>query len=149
MEILLDILKHLHSSLRWVFLLAMIFAIVNAIRKWKSGEKFGAKDKLLNILTIALTHTMGVIGVVLLFISPKVQFTEGFMKNDQIRFYLTQHTFGMVVAIILITIGYSKAKKAADDKAKFKKTAVWFTISLLIVLISIPWPFWRVGGELY
>jgi heme A synthase len=145
----MEILKHAHSGLRWIFLLVIIFAIVNAFRKWKSGEKFEAKDKLLNILTLALTHTMGIIGIVLLFISPKVQFTEGFMKNDQIRFYLTQHTFGMVLALILITIGYSNAKKAAKDKAKFKKTAVWFTISLLIVLISIPWPFWEVGGELY
>ena len=34
----------------------------------------------------------------------------------------------MVLAIILITIGYSKAKKAAEDKAKFRKTAVWFAI---------------------
>ena len=145
----MEILKHTHSGLRWLFLLIIIFAIVNAIRKWKSGDKFGAKDKLLNIITIALTHTMGIIGIVLFFISPKIQFTEGFMKNDQIRFYLTQHTFGMVLAIILITIGYSKAKKAAEDKAKFKKTAIWFTISLLIALISIPWPFWGVGGELY
>ena len=145
----MEILKHTHSGLRWLFLLIIIFAIVNAFRKWKSGEKFGAKDKVLNIITIALTHTMGIIGIVLFFISPKIQFTEGFMKNDQIRFYLTQHTFGMVLAIILITIGYSKAKKAAEDKAKFKKTAIWFTISLLIVLISIPWPFWGVGGELY
>lgn len=145
----MEILKHTHSGLRWLFLLIIIFAIVNAIRKWKSGEKFEAKDKLLSILTIALTHTMGILGIVLLFISPKIQFTEGFMKNDQIRFYLTQHTFGMVIAIILITIGYSKAKKAVKDKAKFRKTAVWFTISLLIVLISIPWPFWGVGGELF
>jgi len=145
----MEILKHTHSGLRWLFLLIIIFAIVNAIRKWKSGDKFGAKDKLLNIITIALTHTMGIIGIVLFFISPKIQFTEGFMKNDMYRFYLTQHTFGMVLAIILITIGYSKAKKAAKDSAKFRKTAVWFTISLLIVLISIPWPFWGVGGELY
>ena len=145
----MEILKHTHSGLRWLFLLIIIFAIVNAIRKWKSGEKFGAKDKLLSIFTIALTHTMGILGIILLFITDKIQFTEGFMKNDMYRFYLTQHAFGMVLAIILITIGYSKVKKAAKDRAKFRKTAVWFTISLLIVLISIPWPFWGVGGELY
>ena len=98
---------------------------------------------------LAFTHTQAMIGIILLFITDKIQFTEGFMKNDMYRFYLTQHTFGMVLAIILITIGYSKAKKAAKDSAKFRKTAVWFTISLLIVLISIPWPFWGVGGELY
>ena len=77
----MEILKHTHSGLRWLFLLIIIFAIVNAFRKWKSGEKFGAKDKVLNIITIALTHTMGIIGIVLFFISPKIQFTEGLPKT--------------------------------------------------------------------
>ena len=36
----MEILKHTHSGLRWLFLLIIIFAIVNAIRKWKSGDKF-------------------------------------------------------------------------------------------------------------
>ena len=61
----MDILKHAHSGLRWVFLLIIIFAIVNAFRKWKSGEKFGAKDKLISILAIALTHTQAIIGIIL------------------------------------------------------------------------------------
>ena len=145
----MEILKHTHSGLRWLFILIIIIAIINAFRKWKLGASFEAKDKLLNIITIALTHTTGIIGIILFFISPKIQFTEGFMKNDQIRFYLTQHTFGMVIAIILITIGYSKVKKTSEDTKKFKKTAIWFTIALLIVIISIPWPFWGVGGGLY
>ena len=42
----MEILKHTHSGLRWLFLVIIIFAIINAIRKWKSGDKFEAKDKL-------------------------------------------------------------------------------------------------------
>ena len=57
----MEILKHTHSGLRWLFILIIIFAIVNAIRKWKSGEKFGAKDKLISVLTLAFTHTQAMI----------------------------------------------------------------------------------------
>ena len=145
----MEILKHAHSGLRWLFLLIIIYAIINAFRKWKAGEKFGAKDKLISILAIALTHSQAIIGFVLLFISPKISFAEGFMKNDVIRFYLTQHAFGMILAVVFITIGHSKAKRAKKDSAKFRKIFIWFSIALLLVLISIPWPFFVAGAGLF
>ena len=77
----MEILKHTHSGLRWLFLLIIIFAIVNAIRKWKSGDKFGAKDKLLNIITIALTHSpCELLGSFYSLLCPKSRFTEGFSE---------------------------------------------------------------------
>ncbi len=63
------------------------------------------------------------------------------MKDTAARFWVVEHIFGMVVGIALITIGRVAAKKAADDKAKFKKIAVYFTLGLLIILATIPWPF--------
>jgi len=144
----MDILKHAHSGLRWLFLLIIIFAIVNAFRKWKSGEKFGAKDKLISILAIALTHTQAIIGFILYFGQGRYKgFSE--MGDRVLRFYAVEHLMGMLLAVILITIGHSKAKKAAKDKAKFRKIFVWFSIALLIVLISIPWPFIIEGAGLF
>ena len=144
----MEILKHAHSGLRWIFLLIIIFAIVNAIRKWKSGDKFGAKDKLISVLTLAFTHTQAMIGFILYFSEEKYKgFSE--MGDRILRFYAVEHLLGMLIAVILITIGHSKAKKEEDDKAKFKKIFVWFSIALLIVLISIPWPFTIAGAGLY
>ncbi len=144
----MEALKHAHSGLRWLFLLIIIFAIVNAIRKWKSGEKFGAKDKLISVLALAFTHTQAIIGFILYFGEEKYKgFSE--MGDRILRFYAVEHLLGMLVAVILITIGHSKAKKAEDDKAKFKKIFVWFSIALLIVLISIPWPFTIAGAGLF
>ena len=144
----MEILKHTHSGLRWLFLLIIIFAIVNAIRKWKSGEKYSTKDKLIGILAISLTHTQALLGFILYF---GKGFYKGFsdMGDRVARFYAVEHLIGMLLAIVLITIGHSKVKKAIKDKAKFRKTFVWFSIALLIILISIPWPFIITGAGLY
>ena len=144
----MEILKHAHSGLRWLFLLIIIFAIVNAFKKWKSEESFGTKDKLIGVLAIALTHTQALIGFILYFGQGRY---KGFsdMGDRVLRFYAVEHLFGMLLAVVLITIGYSRVKKATKDKAKFRKTFVWFSIALILILISIPWPFIIEGAGLF
>jgi hypothetical protein len=47
----------------------------------------------------------------------------------------------MLVAIIIAQVGRIISKKRTIDEQKFKIGAVYFIISLLIILLSIPWPF--------
>ena len=47
----------------------------------------------------------------------------------------------MTIAMILITMGYSKSKKKDTDVAKYKVVAVFYTIAFVLILASIPWPF--------
>ncbi len=63
------------------------------------------------------------------------------MKVTILRFFAVEHTLGMVIAIALITIGYSKSKKAETDEKKFGKIGVFYLIALILILVSIPWPF--------
>jgi len=62
------------------------------------------------------------------------------MKNATARFFTVEHISMMILAIILISIGYISAKKAVDGSRKFKKTFIFFLIALLLVLVAIPWP---------
>jgi len=52
----------------------------------------------------------------------------------------------MVVAAVLITIGYFRAKKASDDVRKFKALLIIYSIALLLILSAIPWPFRGLGA---
>lgn len=135
-----DILRSAHSGLRWVALLALIIAVVSAFMRWKNGSGFGVKGKLFNLITLASVHLQLVIGLLLYFVSPKVQLS-GMFDNSIIRFYTLEHLTMMVLAIALITIGYSKVKKASKDKKKNRLTFIFFGLGLLIILIAIPWPF--------
>jgi uncharacterized membrane protein len=134
---MLDILKHAHSGLRWVVLILMILAIVNSL----ISRNYEKKHKMINLFAMISLHTQLLIGLILYFISDKVKFAEGWMKEDAYRFYGMEHFLGMIVAIVLVTIGRKIAEKQSTDIDKHKKIRTFYTIALVIIIASIPWPF--------
>lgn len=140
------ILVHAHSGLRWLVLVFLVLAIVNAARKQNGQTAYGASDKRVSLLALIFTHVQLLLGLGLYFISPKVAFTAETMSNTVSRFYTVEHTSLMLIAIILITIGYSRAKRQATDAQKFKTTFRFYLIGLILILVSIPWPFRGLGA---
>jgi len=136
-----NMLKHAHSGIRWILLILLIYAVFNAYTKWKGNNAYQEKDRKLNLFTFIATHVQLLLGLGLYFISPKVQFTGEVMKNAVGRFYTVEHLSLMLIAVILITVGNIKSKKMAEDGRKFKTVFTYFAIALLLILISIPWPF--------
>ena len=102
-------------------------------------------DETLRSTTTTLTHIQLIIGILLYIISPLIAaFFHNFkdlVHNREIRFFGIEHNIMMLAAIIIITIGSIIAKRKSLDKDKFKTIAIWFTIGLIIILISIPWSF--------
>jgi len=140
-----DILVHAHSGLRWLVLILLVLAIVNALAKRKKNP-YTATDFRIALFAFISTHLQLLIGLILYISSPKVQFAEGMMKNSQLRFYSVEHIIMMLLAIALITIGYGKAKRATEDSAKFKAILTYYGIGLLLILAAIPWPFRDLGA---
>jgi uncharacterized membrane protein YozB (DUF420 family) len=143
---MLDILKHAHSGLRWVALILLLLAIVNAFTS-KTYEK---KHKMINLFAMVTLHTQLLIGLGLYFISPRVQFVKGWMSSEvaegMYRFYNLEHILLMIISIVLVTIGHSKSKKGTTPEEKFKPIKLWYVIGLLLILAAIPWPFRTVLG---
>jgi uncharacterized protein with PQ loop repeat len=138
-----SILTHAHSGLRWVALILLLLAIVNAFTS-KTYEK---KHKLINLFSMVTLHTQLLIGLVQYFVtSQKVQFIDGWMKNPLLRFYGMEHILLMIIAIVLVTNGHSKSKKGTTPEEKFKPIKLWYVIGLLLILAAIPWPFRTVLG---
>ena len=138
-----SILAHTHSGLRWVVLGLLVYAILNALRKKSTYEK---SDRLLNMFTMVSLHIQLVIGLVLYFTSSKVSFVEGWMKVKLLRFYGMEHILVMIIAIVLVTIGHGKAKRALDVTKKHKTIILYYSIGLLLILASIPWSFRKLGA---
>ncbi len=146
-----SIMKHAHSGLRWVILILLIAAILNAARSIGSGN-YLKKDKMINLFAMIFLHTQFLVGLILYFLSPKVSFEGGWMKDPVSRFYGLEHLLMMLLAIVLITIGRSRAeKKLEGTRNKHRAIFISYTIGLLIILASIPWPFgpWAsLGGQM-
>ena len=137
-------LVHAHSGLRWVVLVLLIAAVAVAVGKWQGRSGYTDGNRKLYLFTMIAVHTQLVIGLILYVISPKVNFS---MIGEKLyRFYTVEHTVGMLIAIVLITIGYSRSKRAADAVTKQRLVGIFYGIGLLLILASIPWPFRNLGA---
>lgn len=139
------ILLSLHSIVRWLVLGSLLVALWRSYRGWLLHKHYTRLEKNIRIVTSTIAHIQLVLGIWLYFISPVVNyFIHNFkvaVHERAIRFFGMEHVTMMLTAIVLITIGSAKAKRIPADEAKFKTTAIWFTIALLIILSSIPWSF--------
>lgn len=140
-----NMLRHAHSGIRWIVLILLVVAVVNALMKWQSGKSFTSGDKKLFLFSMISFHIQFLLGLALYFISPKVVFSGESMKNAVNRFYLVEHSLTMFLAVIFITLGYRKVKSLTVDTEKFKKGFIFYLIGLLLLLVGIPWPF-RIPG---
>lgn len=139
----------LHSLLRYVVLALLLFSIIRAFSGWLGKQAFTPAHKKSVTFTVISAHIQLLTGIVLYFISDMVTVARSnmgeAMKDKVLRFWSVEHLSMMIIAIALITVGSSLSKKAADDTGKHKKIALFFTIALIIILASIPWPFMQVG----
>ena len=134
-----EILKHTHSGLRWVALILILWAIFNSI----TAKEFTKREKLVNLFSMVSLHTQLILGLILYFISDKVKFFDGWMKEPTgiYSFYGIEHLAGMIIAIALITVGYVKSKKGNSPAEIYKPIKLFYIIGLILILASIPWPF--------
>ena len=120
----------------------MLVVVVNALIGLFSKKEFTAKDRKIALFGLIATHVQLLIGMVLYFVSP-VGFSElGEMENKTLRLTALEHTLVNIIAIVLITMGWSKHKKATTSESKFKTFAVFYGIGLLLILSRIPWSLW-------
>ena len=146
-------LLHLHNFLRWVILILLLLSIFKANKGWQGKTAFGGGDKKVWLFTMITAHITLLLGLYQVALGRFGIFTtslpEGtsFMKDKFFRFYWVEHPVGMIIAIVLITLGYGMAKKTVADEVKFKKAFYYFLIALLIILLSIPWPMRDIVGR--
>ena len=142
-----SLLKNLHSYLAYMVLLVLILAILNAFIGKIKGKNFESKDLRLSLYGLILSHIQLLIGLILYFVSPWFnQWSNlgvgGVMKAAQARLYLVEHPFTNIIAIIIITIGWSLHKRQSDPGKKFLRIALFYGFGLLLLLSRIPWESW-------
>lgn len=139
-------LLHAHSGLRWILLALLVGSVFNAFKKWKAKEPFTDLDNKLSLFTFITAHIQLLLGIALYFMSD-MNILENFsMKIAKLRFFGMEHSIGMLLAIVLITLARIQSKKITEDTLKHKKIFVMFLIAFVLIIISIPWPFRGFGN---
>jgi len=129
--------RELHSGFRYIVLVLLLLAIIAAWAGWLGKKPYSEGQRKLNLFTLISAHTQLLIGLVLYFLSPFVQFNSQTMKDDTTRYWTVEHLTAMIIAIALITIGHSKSKKAALPEGKHKAIAIFYTLALAIIVVTI------------
>lgn len=135
-------MKTIHSYWAYIALIILIIAVINAIMGYTSKREFKDKDLRISLFTLIVMHIQLLIGLGWYFMSPWYKSMKDTGIDAGNRLLAVEHPIMMVLAIIFITIGWSKHKKQVSDEGKFKKIAIFYGLALLLVLLRIPWSQW-------
>lgn len=139
-------IKMLHSYWAYLVLLILILATFNALIKFFGKKEYTAKDFRISLFTLIVSHIQLLIGLLLYFMSPNglKSITINGMGglSSFARLLALEHPIMNILALILITIGYSKHKKKLTSAPKFKTLAIFYSIALVLILSRIPWQVW-------
>ena len=135
-------IQKFHSGWAYIALLLLIVAVVNALIGLLSKKEFTAKDRKIALFGLIAIHIQLLVGLILYFVSPLGFASFGQMADKAVRLTSLEHPLINIIAITLITIGWSKHKKLATSTSKFKTFTIFYGLGLVLILSRIPWSMW-------
>jgi hypothetical protein len=135
-------IQKFHSGWAYLALLLLVFAVVNSLIGFLHKKEFTLKDRKIALFALIACHIQLTIGLILYFVSPVGFAALGDMKNAALRLTSLEHPLINIIALVLITIGWSKHKKTIENEAKFKNISLFYGLGLLLILSRIPWSLW-------
>ena len=137
-----DFFQGFHKFYAYFALLLVLVAVINSFIGMFSKKEFTPKDRKIAMFGLIGAHIQLVVGLILYFVSPRGSQAFGLMKDATLRLTSLEHPLVNIIAIVLITIGWSKHKRAATSEAKFKSISIFYALGLLLILSRIPWSLW-------
>ena len=135
-------IQSIHSTLAYAVLAVLVITVINAFLGLSSKRNFTKNDRSLSLMTLILSHIQLVVGLILWLTSPLGKDALSQMSNAALRLTAVEHPLTNIIAIVLITIGWSKHKKEESSNGKFKKIGIFYALGLLLFLSRIPWSLW-------
>src|SRR6478672_5262692 len=127
-------IQKFHSGWAYIALLLLVIVVVTSFFGMSSKKEFTAQNRKIALFGLIATHIQLVIGLILYFVSPLGHASLGNMSDSAARLTSLEHPLINIIAIVLITVGWSKHKKAIDSEAKFKSIAIFYGLGLLLIL---------------
>jgi hypothetical protein len=139
-----EFMLFLHNLVRWVALILAIVATVLAFMGWFGRREWAERDRRIGSFYAMAMDIQLLLGLLLYFIFSPI--TRGAlanlgaaMSNPDVAFFAVEHAFSMFLAVIFAHLGSATARRAPTSQAKFKRAAIFFAISLVLLLIAMPW----------
>jgi hypothetical protein len=133
-----------HNIVRWLVILIGVVALVRCYRGLFTGAAWTPRERTslsAYANTLGLQFLLGLLLFVWLSPIPRMAFRDmaATMGNRDLRFFVVEHPVAMILAMVLAHVAVARARKAATDAARFRIAAILVTLSLVLVLVMIPW----------
>ncbi len=143
----MEVIKNLHSYMAYVVLAVLIFAVFNALMGWLGKRDFTMhKDLRISLFALILSHIQLLVGLVVFFVSTNglkaIQTLGMGGLNAPARLLAVEHPFTNIIALALITIGWSRHKRFMESDKKFRTITIFYGLGLVLILSRIPWGQW-------
>ncbi len=142
-----EIIFTIHTYVAYVVLAILLLVFVNAAQGWFGNKTFTLeKDYRIGLFGLIFAHIQLLIGLILYFVSAKglntVQELGMGDMGPAARLLAVEHPFVNILAVILITVGWSRHKKFLEAKKKFKSITIFYGLGLLFIVSRLPWGQW-------
>lgn len=140
-------IQTIHSYWAYLILVVLTLAVLKSFFGYFAKKDYDANAFRVSLLTLIVSHIQLLIGILLYFSSARFGLWSDLglvevMKNADLRLYLVEHPTINILAVVLITMGYSKHKKKLVSKPKYKTIAFFYSIALVLIISRIPWNVW-------
>ena len=145
-----SLLNSIHNIMRWAVLLFGVLALFTGLRGIGGKKDFTNGDKRTALYFMIACDIQLLLGLALYFLKGYYRNFSGgdmgtVMKDPTMRFWTVEHMIGMIIAIIIVHIGYAGTKGNRPHATKFRRLFWCTLIALLVIAITIPWPFRQLG----
>jgi hypothetical protein len=130
-------LLQIHSYMRYIILLMLVIVIVISLIGLINKGPFTRKHDKASLFLFICTHMQLLLGIILYFAGQRVMFNSQTMKDPALRYFAVEHVSVMLVAVVLITLARTGAKKLTVDQQKHKRMLIWNSIALLLIVVTV------------
>lgn len=136
----------LHSFVRWIVVILAVLAVARAFSGWLGKKPWAALDDKAGAWFVISMDVQLLLGLLLYVVfSPlttaALRDFGAAMGSAGLRYFAVEHTFLMLVAVVLAHVGRARSRRATDFAARHRSAAIFFGLALLTLLAAIPWPF--------
>ena len=150
MDTTVNYFVYFHSILRYFILLFAVIVVVQSLVGMMGKRRFTKGNRMPALFLLIFCDIQLIFGLILYYhqiIQRGVLSSPTLMKDTYSRFFAIEHSLSMIIAIILVHIGYSVTKKAIDDDRKFKRLFWCSFVALAIFMAMTPWQGKQVVGR--
>jgi len=128
---LTNFLFQAHSGWRYIVILVLVVALVKLLIGLMGKQRWSRLDHGLGVATPIVITIQWLLGIILWALAP----AAWFLNRGSVNFM--EHATTMTLAIAAAHMGWSRAKRAGTDAAKYRTAFIGFLIAGLLVAVGV------------